>query len=656
LRKFLYFFLLLGFSSFSQEEEPILWNSKIEKISETNYLIVLEASIKANWHLYSQLIEDEGPPNPTKFIFKNKESYKLVGIFSESKSITEFDNLFEKKLTYFENKAVFTQEIKLSNNKLQKIIIDIEYQACDDKLCIFRTDTFTVFLNEEKIKESNTQIDSESILKSERLNLDLKNLEFLNKNDSSIKESSYIYIFFIGFIGGLLALLTPCVFPMIPLTVSYFLKQNKNRYSGIKNSFLYGFFIILIYALLSLPFHLFESLDPGILNTISTSVFVNLLFFIVFVFFAFSFFGFYELTLPSSWGTKTDSVSDVKGLTGVFFMALTLSIVSFSCTGPILGSLLVGSITNSDGPMQLTFGMLGFGFALGIPFSILSFFPNSIVKIPKSGPWMSTIKIILGFLELALALKFLSNADLIGEWNLLKREIFISLWALISLFLGFYLIEFIKFPNDFSFSKNALMKKKISIIPFLFSGFLIYSLFSEENKLKMLSGFPPPEFYTLNSKDNGCPLNLDCFKDFETGLEYAKINDKPILIDFTGWACVNCRRMEENVWSDSEIYSLLKEKYVLISLYVDDRENLPESDQFNLRYSNGRIKRIITIGQKWSAFQAINFNTASQPFYVQITTEGELLNSTIQYSNIKEFKKWLQQGLENIPLKAKFQL
>ena len=339
----------------------------------------------------------------------------------------------------------------------------------------------------------------------------------------------------LGIIGGILALLTPCVLPMMPLTVSYFLKKSNNKQNGIFNSSLYGFFIILVYFLLSLPFHFLDFLDPGILNTISTSVTTNFIFFVVFVFFAFSFFGYYDISLPSSWANKSESSSNLRNVVGIFFMALTLSIVSFSCTGPILGSLLAGSL-NSNGPTELTFGMLGFGFALGVPFSILAFFPKLIKSIPKSGGWMNTLKVTLGFLELALALKFLSNADLIGGWNILKREIFIIIWALLSLSLGIYLIGGINFIKNF----NSNLKLKLySSIPFLFSFYLIYSLFTDKNELRFLSGFPPPEFYSINIANNDCPLNLNCFKDYDKGYEYAKLNNKPILIDFTGWACVN---------------------------------------------------------------------------------------------------------------------
>ena len=640
IRLFILNFFIV-FNSFSQIEEPVTWNSNINKVSDENYLITIDAYIEKNWRLYSQNLP-KGGPEPTEFIFKEIQGYELLESFKESKSIKKYDKLFELELNYFEKEASFSQEIKLVDENIEKIDIEINYQACDNRLCIFRSELITIPIS-ENFTSIEKKLDKKSILKSKELLLNIKNKDFYtSKVSDDSKNNSYLKVFMLGIIGGILALLTPCVLPMMPLTVSYFLKKSNNKQSGIFNSSLYGFFIILVYFLLSLPFHFLDFLDPGILNTISTSVITNFVFFVVFVFFAFSFFGYYDISLPSSWANKSESSSNLRNVGGIFFMALTLSIVSFSCTGPILGSLLAGSI-NSNGPIELTLGMLGFGFALGVPFSILAFFPKLIKNIPKSGGWMNTLKVTLGFLELALALKFLSNADLIGGWNFLKREIFIILWALISLSLGIYLIGGLNFIKNY----NTNLKLKLySSIPFVFSFYLIYSLFSDKNELKFLSGFPPPEFYTIQKTDNDCPLNLNCFKDYNKGYDYAKINNKPILIDFTGWACVNCRRMEENVWSDPEIFSLLNNEFVLISLYVDDRKKLDIKDQFNFKFLNGRIKKIESLGQKWATFQAINFNSASQPYYAQINTDLELLNSPIQYSGKKEFKNWLKKGLE----------
>jgi thiol:disulfide interchange protein DsbD len=434
---------------------------------------------------------------------------------------------------------------------------------------------------------------------------------------------------------------------MIPLTVSFFLKQASSPSKGVFNALLYAFFIVLIYGLLSLPFHFIDSLNPEILNTLATNVFLNIVFFVVFVFFAFSFFGFYELTLPARWGNRTDQASTVNGILGIFFMAVTLAIVSFSCTGPILGSLLAGSLTAEGGATQLSLGMLGFGVALGLPFGLFALFPNTLKALPKSGVWMTTVKMILGFLELALALKFLSNADLVAHWGLLKRETFIAIWILISLTLTLYLFGLFRFKNEV---KVPIHKARIGlgIGMLFFSGFLINGLLAKENTLKLLSGFPPPEFYSLRAQDSDCPLGLECYKDFETGVVAARVAKKPILLDFTGWACVNCRKMEENVWSSPEVFPLLRDDFVVISLYVDDRAPLSKTAQFDFQYPNGRIKRINTIGKKWATFQAVNFNTASQPFYVQMTSDGRLLNIPIQYTDVTSFHKWLLQGLGNL--------
>jgi thiol:disulfide interchange protein DsbD len=370
------------------------------------------------------------------------------------------------------------------------------------------------------------------------------------------------------------------------------------------------------------------------------------------VFFAFSFFGFYELTLPTRWGNKTDQASAVNGILGIFFMALTLAIVSFSCTGPILGSLLAGSLTAEGGAMQLSIGMLGFGIALGLPFGLFALFPNTLKALPKSGSWMTTVKVVLGFLELALALKFLSNADLVAHWGLLKRETFVAIWILISLVLTLYLFGLFRFKNE---TKAPIHKLRLllGMVTLLFSGFLINGLFAKENTLKILSGFPPPEFYSLRAQDSDCPLGLDCYKDFETGVAAARLQEKPILLDFTGWACVNCRKMEENVWSDPDVYTLLSDEFIVISLYVDDRKALADADQFDFQYPDGRIKRINTVGKKWATFQAINFNTASQPFYIQMTPEGTLLNAPIQYTDVDTFRIWLETGLSNRPTTPK---
>ena len=638
----------------AQFEEPVVWESKVEQLAEDRYQLIFEADIAPNWHLYSQFSDPEGAI-PTEFVFDQLDSFKLVGNVSESESVVDYDQVFEMDLTYFNDSAIFQQQIQVLDDRLTQIKVEINYQACDDELCIFRTETFALSLD-GSVAVVELDVDEKSQALSAELKLALKETQYLES--ATVKEGTYapLNIFLLGFFGGLLALLTPCVFPMIPLTVSYFLKQSTTKSKGIFNALLYTFFIVLIYVLLSLPFHFIDSLNPEILNNLATNVGLNIFFFVVFVFFALSFFGFYELTLPTVWGSKTDEASAVRGGLGIFFMALTLAIVSFSCTGPILGSLLAGSLTAEGGAFQLSIGMLGFGVALGLPFGLFALFPNALKALPKSGGWMTTVKVVLGFLELALALKFLSNADLVAHWGILKREVFVGIWTLISLGLTLYLFGIFRFPHEV---KMPLSKgrKLVAVGVLILTSYLFLGFVSEENKLRLFSGFPPPEFYSLNTQESECPLGLECYKDFELGKQAAAIANKPILLDFTGWACVNCRRMEENVWADPAVYELLNERYIIISLYVDDRETLAPESQFNFQYPDGRIKEINTIGKKWATFQAINFNTASQPFYIQMSSDGELLNTPIQYTDKVTFENWLKLGLErlaNKPTKAQY--
>jgi thiol:disulfide interchange protein DsbD len=643
-------FLLLFFwilSIQSQSQEQVVWTTALEKVSDDTYLLKFKAKIKPKWHLYSQHLPDNGPL-PTEFIFKGDEGqFDIVGSTQEGKSKTAYDPIFEMELSWFDGEAQFEQKIKLLNPDLVSIEGEINYQACDDKLCIFRNEAFLFVLNKSKqvIREKKV-IDTGSLEKISALKIDLKNKQFIDQKEQKNTDNSLLNLFLLGFIGGIIALLTPCIFPMIPLTVSFFLKQSTIKGKGLGRALLYSFFILVIYILSSLPFHFLDAIDPQILNTISTNIVMNLIFFVVFVFFAFSFFGYYEITLPSSWGNFSDSASSSGGVLGLFFMALTLAIVSFSCTGPILGSLLVGSLTAEGGATQLTIGMAGFGFALALPFGLLALFPSFLKSIPKSGGWMTKVKVTLGFLELALALKFLSNADLVAHWGILKREVFMAIWLIISLLLFIYLMGWLRFPNEVKVYKLNKSQYFFAFLVFLFSIYLTQGLGKNQTgQLALLSGFPPPTFYSIYASDSECPLGLNCFKDFEEGRAYAKANNKPILLDFTGWACVNCRKMEENVWSQPEIFSLLNKEYIIISLYVDDRELLPDVDQFNFKYPNGRVKSIKTIGEKWATFQSLNFGSASQPFYLLLSSNGTLLNSSVQYTNAQTYKDWLEEGI-----------
>ena len=642
-------FLLSTLNIFSQTEaDPAIWSHEVDKISDTEYELVFIGKIMDGWHVYSQYTA-EGGSLPSEFTFERAgEDYELIGKTGESETIKEYSDIFEVEETFFKKEAIFTQRIKLLNPAVRQITVNLFYQICKE-VCIPKDAFFKISLDGKAFVDTEKNLDERSVALGESLKVDLKNKELLNQGgiNTANGKSNLWMIFGLGFLGGLIALLTPCVFPMIPLTVSFFTKQTKQKSKGIGNAVLYGFFIVLIYFLLSLPFHLFNSVDSQILNTIATNIWLNVFFFVIFVVFAFSFFGYFELTLPSSWANKMDAASSrIGGGLGIFFMALTLAIVSFSCTGPILGGLL-GSTTLAEGNVatNLTIGMTGFGLALALPFALFALFPAWLSSLPRSGGWMTTVKVVLGFLELALAFKFLSNADLVGNWGIFKREIFLGIWVVIFVLMTLYVFGLFRFPHDGPKKKLSLPRKLFGVLSLVFSVYLILGLFNITH-LKLLSGFPPPDFYSVSQTESDCPLGLDCFKDFEEGVAYAQQVNKPILLDFTGWACVNCRKMEENVWSDASVYPLLKEEYVLISLYVDDRKQLPDGEKFDFKYDSGRIKSIETVGQKWGTFQTINFNAASQPYYVLLSPDLEILNDAVQYVDVETYRQWLRSGLE----------
>jgi len=640
-----FLFINIGFS-----QDPVSFTTKVNTISKNQYELIISSKIDSNWRLYSQFLIDGGAL-PTEFIFKNisNDSYILIGNTIESESITKFDPIFNLDQTYFIYSNTFKQVIEVKDLNLDKVFATIAYQACDDAVCIFRESDLVFNLDgssEIILNEDLTALVSDD---SNPLVIDLKNKELLENysEENNISGNNYFDLLILGFLGGLLALLTPCVFPMIPLTVSFFTNK-KTQSSSSFNAILYGLFIVFIYLFLSIPFHFVESLDPEILNSISTNAWLNVFFFIVFIIFAFSFFGFYEITIPSSWINSIDSKSNsIGGFIGIFFMALTLVLVSFSCTGPILGSLLVGSISSQGGALQLSIGMLGFGIALALPFTVFALFPNMLKSLPKSGRWMNTFKIILGFLELGFAFKFLSNADLVEHWGLIKREIFIAIWVIISILLSLYLIGVYKFPNESHVVKRSKFNMLLSLSFLSFAIYLSPALLPNgSNSARLLSGFTPPSFYSIYPKSNDCPLGFNCFKDFDKGLRHAIEINKPILLDFTGWACVNCRRVEENIWTDPVVFDLINNNFVLISLYVDDRKELEKVNQLDLKYKSGKIKEIRTIGDKSATFQALNFKSASQPYYVLLDPNLKILNSPIQYTTKDVYQAWLEEGLK----------
>ena len=636
-RKIFFSFISI-FTLNAQDIEPVEWEYDVNKINDTEYNISFSASILDGWKLYSQFSPDEGAL-PTSFRFINNTSdFEADELFNEDDYIVGFDNVFKMNLFYYENEANFNQNIKLLNKDLNQIKVEIDYSSCDDELCVFRNETFNVVFDNSIITTESDNVTLEDVRRYNALELDLDKSNYNSTN--FIEKSNYFEIFIFGLIAGFLALLTPCVFPMIPLTVSYFIDESKLRFSGAISASFYGGFIVLIYILLSIPFHVFDSLNPNILNTISTNVYVNITFFVVFILFAISFFGYFNIVIPSNIISGSENKSDKGGIIGIFFMSLTLALVSFSCTGPILGSLLAGSLSSAQsGATQLSYGMFGFGVALAFPFTLLAFYPKYLSLIPKSGIWLKKLKVSLGFIELALAFKFLSNADLVEGWGILKRETFIFIWVVIFLSMSLYLF-------GFSYGRLKFNYKSISGWVFLlFSFFLLSGLYDSKN-VRILSGILPPEFYSVEEKQNECPLGLNCFKNYDEGKEYAVENNKIILLDFTGWACANCRRMEENVWSKPKIFELLDNNYVIISLYVDDRTELSDNEKFKYINKSGRIQYINNIGRRWSLFQQINFNNASQPYYVAMLPSGKILSEPIQFTSDKKFQNWLETSIE----------
>ncbi|GAA4801023.1 protein-disulfide reductase DsbD family protein [Litoribaculum gwangyangense] len=656
--------LAVSFSN-AQIYNPVKWETAVEKISDKEYDLISIATIESGWHLYSQSVPEDGPI-PTTFSYTNEDgSFKLINNTSEEEGHTVDDPVFEMKIKYFENKATFKQRIKVEK-EFTTINGLVEFMACNDERCTPPTEEELIF-NLDGSNTSNSTVENLSSVDNTEVNNLLYGLspEDISKSSTSCANEAAINsnslntgkslwsIFWLGFLGGLLALLTPCVFPMIPLTVSFFTKKSgQNKASGISKALLYGFFIFAVYIILSVPFHLLDSVNPDILNEISTNVWLNVVFFAIFLFFAFSFFGYYELTLPSSWTNKTTQGENAGGLIGIFFMALTLAIVSFSCTGPILGSLLAGSLTADGGAWQLTAGMAGFGVSLGLPFALFAMFPNMMNALPKSGGWLNTTKVILGFLELALAFKFLSNADLVQHWGILKIEPFLIIWIIIFAGLALYLFGKIKFPHDspikkLSFSRIAGGILIASFVVYLVSGFRVNKETNTFTPLTLLSGLAPPVGYSF-LYPNDCPNNLDCFKDLKTGIAYSKKVNKPIMLDFTGYACVNCRKMEEHVWSKKSIDDYLRNDYVLISLYVDDKKELPEDEQMSVNRINGGTRQLKNYGHKWANFQTQFFQTNSQPYYVLLNADGtKVLNQPVGYTpDENEYATFLECGLE----------
>lgn len=625
---------------------PLQWEYTSVKIAENTYELHFKGEILEGWHLYSQFLPSDEGPIATSFYYQEEE-YELEGKTVESDNIiTTYDKVFEMDLSFFEETAEFIQIIKTDK---QKVRLEFEYMSCNDRMCTapqlneiefdlvsgIGTDVLELDDEEQKIIEG-------SIIPA----LPNVHLEDPLGDCGERTESSNLWtVFLFGFLGGLIALLTPCVFPMIPLTVSFFTKGDGEEESGSKGvgkAVLYGFFIFLIYAVLSIPFHF--NTDPEVLNEIATSVWLNILFFVVFVVFAISFFGYFEITLPSSLTNKADSASQVGGVLGIFFMALTLALVSFSCTGPILGTVLGNALKN--GPWPISAAMSGFGIALGLPFALFAAFPSVMNKLPRSGGWLNSVKVVLGFIELALAVKFLSNADLVEQWGFLKRETFFLIWTLIGIGLSLYLMGIIRFPHDSPTKTFSPFRIGFTAIIIAFTIYIAPGVLKNPPwDHNALSGFPPPTFYGWYEKET---FHAE-FTDFDEAIAEAQKVGKPLLIDFTGWACVNCRKMEESVWTVQSIKDRLEEDFVLVSLYVDDKVKLPAELQGVFEYQAGdqiKKKKIKTIGNKWATFQTQVFNNNSQPYYVMLSPDGYLLGNPVGYTpDVEEYAEFLDCGL-----------
>jgi len=659
-------FALLSIGISAQVKDPVKFQLKINELKNNEYEAVLTANLEKNWHIYSKDIpEDSGIPTEMKVSGKNIE---LIGKVTEvGKKEDEFSEAFGVRIVYYSNSVAFKQKFKLKNPaQPSNVIAEITYQTCDDRVCLApntlefeqnitnKNSESAEIPSQEAIKEESTAVskstnETKSIENSIKVeSLDAKNPLTDCGFSAQEENSDDFWIFILGFVGGLLALLTPCVFPMIPLTVSFFTKGTDNKTKGKRDAMLYGFFIFVIFVALSLPFHIIDGVSGNIFNEISTNIWLNLFFFAVFLFFALSFFGFYEITLPSWIANKSSKAEQAGGVVGVFFMALTLVIVSFSCTGPILGSLLGSVVTGaSDVALLLTYALAGFGLAWAVIFGLLALFPQALQSLPKSGAWMNTIKVVLGFIELALALKFLSKADLVSKTFLLKRELFIGIWILITIGLTLYLFGKIRFPHDNKNEKISTPRKIFGIAGIGLLIYLIQGLFpSERPKLKLLSGILPPinVSYLHNEKDGF--LGIHPIHDYFDAIKTAQKENKPVLIDFTGYGCENCRKMEEFVWTEPDILELLQNEVILASVYIDDKELLPENEQTSIDMGGGQKKKIKTIGDKWSMFQQVNFNNNSQPHYVLVTPDGKVINKPVSgYMPKDDFKKFLDCGI-----------
>ena len=643
--------MMLGLTTaFAQIQDPVQFKTEWKKISDTEAQIVFTGVIDAGWHVYSTDLPEGGPISAT-FNTDKMEGVELDGkLMPEGKEIEAFDKVFEMKLRYFEEKATFVQKLKIT---AANYFIEgyLEYGSCNDENCLPPTEVPFTFSGqgaagapaaapaEEKKAEEPASNVSSAVSTADYWTPVVDKLNAFGEETAQTTDQSWFYIFFAGFIGGLLALFTPCVWPIIPMTVSFFLKRSKDKKKGIRDAWTYGASIVVIYVTLGLAITLI--FGASALNALSTNAVFNILFFLMLVVFAASFFGAFEITLPSKWSNAVDSKAEqTSGLLSIFLMAFTLSLVSFSCTGPIIGFLLV-EVSTTGSVVAPAIGMLGFALALALPFTLFAMFPSWLKQMPKSGGWMNVIKVTLGFLELAFALKFLSVADLAYGWRILDRETFLALWIVIFGLLGFYLLGKIKFPHDDDEDSVSVPRFFMALCSLAFAVYMVPGLWGAP--LKAVSAFAPP----MNTQDFNLYKNEvhAQFDDFDAGMEYAKRNGKPVMLDFTGYGCVNCRKMELSVWTDSKVSKLIQDDYVLITLYVDNKTPLPEHIKV---MENGKERTLRTLGDKWSYLQRVKFGANAQPFYVLIDNEGYPLNKSYSYDeDIDKYVDFLETGLKN---------
>lgn len=653
------FILFLAIASYAQIQEPVKFKTELKNVSATEVEIVFTASIEQGWHVYSTDLGDGGPISAT-FNTDKLVGAEVVGkLRPVGKEVASFDKLFEMNVRYFEHSAQFVQKLKLTGGDYQ-IVGYLEYGACNDENCLPPTQvefSFTGKGQNASASASNADAKTDtasvdavviggtdaptSVTVSDASDLWKPVIAELNAmgETTSQEDMSWIYIFITGFVGGLLALFTPCVWPIIPMTVSFFLKRSKDRKKGIRDAWTYGAAIVVIYVALGLAITLIFGANA--LNALSTNAIFNILFCLMLIVFAASFFGAFEITLPSSWSTAVDSKAEAtSGLISIFLMAFTLSLVSFSCTGPIIGFLLV-QVSTTGNVIAPAIGMLGFALALALPFTLFALFPSWLKSMPKSGGWMNVIKVTLGFLELAFALKFLSVADLAYGWRILDRETFLALWIVIFALLGFYLLGKIKFPHDDDDNKVSVPRFFLALFSLAFAVYMVPGLWGAP--LKAVSAFAPPmqtqDFNLYNDEVHAQ------FNDYDMGMAYARQQGKPVMLDFTGYGCVNCRKMELAVWTDSKVRDLINNDYVLITLYVDDKTKLPSPIKVQ---ENGVERTLRTVGDKWSYLQRVKFGANAQPFYVLIDNEGAPLNKSYSYDeDIPAYVDFLQKGLDN---------